>query len=65
MEAGEARSSLNDREIITARLRLRPLVEANLDTLAAISRDEAVMAFVGDGKPRLARHPGEARLRRG
>lgn len=42
---------MNDREIVTARLRLRPLVEADLDTLSTITSDEAVMAFVGDGKP--------------
>jgi len=35
----------------TARLRLRPLTEADLDALAAIAADPQVMALVGDGRP--------------
>ena len=35
----------------TARLRLRPLAEADLDALAGIASDPQVMAHVGDGVP--------------
>lgn len=37
--------------IETARLRLRPLAESDLDALAAIAADPRVMVHVGDGVP--------------
>lgn len=42
---------MNDAVIETARLRLRPLADGDLDALSAITSDPAVMAFVGDGQP--------------
>jgi [ribosomal protein S5]-alanine N-acetyltransferase len=38
-------------EIVTERLRLRPLAPADLDALSALTRDPDIMQFVGDGKP--------------
>lgn len=37
--------------IETARLRLRPFVEADLDAYAAMSADAEVMRYIGDGQP--------------
>lgn len=42
---------MNDAVIETGRLRLRPMVDGDLDVLSAITSDRAVMAFVGDGQP--------------
>jgi [ribosomal protein S5]-alanine N-acetyltransferase len=38
-------------DLVTRRLRLRPLAHEDLDALSAMTRDLEVMRFVGDGQP--------------
>ncbi len=39
-------------ELLTARLRLRPLCDADLDALAELNADPEVMRYIGDGSVR-------------
>lgn len=46
-------------DIITERLRLRPLERGDIDTLSALTRDPEIMQFVGDGRPLGRRATGQ------
>ncbi|CAM5368041.1 hypothetical protein GCM10010329_16050 [Streptomyces spiroverticillatus] len=52
-------------ELLTARLRLRPLCDDDLDAPAALNADPEVMRYIGDGSVRTREETaaGPARMR--